>query len=100
MEKDIFQRLEIRDKRDFQNIAKFVFANIGSYLIYEVSRFDIKGKKQLATQEKYYAVDLGIRRYLIGQKRPDDIGHCLEKFGQANLRKARLILLFKSLWVK
>ncbi|MDR2999683.1 MAG: ATP-binding protein [Fibromonadaceae bacterium] len=111
LEKDIFQRLEIRDKRDFQNIAKFVFANIGSplspnnisnkltssgikinnktveryikalidsYLIYEVNRFDVKGKKQLATQEKYYAVDLGIRRYLIGQKRRDDIGHCLE----------------------
>ena len=111
LEKDIFQRLEIRDKRDFQNIAKFVFANIGSplspnnitnkladngikinnktveryikalidsYLVYEVNRFDIKGKKQLATQEKYYVVDLGIRRHLIGQKRRDDIGHCLE----------------------
>jgi predicted AAA+ superfamily ATPase len=111
LEKDIFQRLEIRDKRDFKNIAKFIFANIGSplspnnisnklasngikinnktieryikalidsYLIYEVNRFDIKGKKQLATQEKYYAVDLGIRRYLIGQKKRDDIGHCLE----------------------
>lgn len=30
-------------------------------IIYSVQRYDIKGKKLLATNEKYYAVDLGLR---------------------------------------
>ncbi len=111
IEKDITQRHKINDKRAFENVSKFVAANIGnqispnsiskalkddnknvhhdtvekfieylveSFVLYRVNRFDIKGKKQLATQEKYYLVDLGLLNVLVGRDRTADRGHILE----------------------
>ena len=49
-----------------------------SYLIYPVSRYDIKGKKLLTTNDKYYSVDLGLRNILLGSSPKSDIGHRLE----------------------
>lgn len=49
-----------------------------SYLIYPVSRYDIKGKKLLTTNDKYYAVDLGLRNILLSNSPKSDIGHRLE----------------------
>jgi predicted AAA+ superfamily ATPase len=49
-----------------------------SYLIYPVSRYDIKGKKLLTTNDKYYIVDLGLRNILLGNSPKSDIGHRLE----------------------
>ena len=49
-----------------------------SYLIYPVSRYDIKGKKLLTTNNKYYVVDLGLRNILLGSSPKSDIGHRLE----------------------
>jgi predicted AAA+ superfamily ATPase len=111
IEKDITQRYQIRDKRAFENVTKFLAANVGnqlspgsiskylktdkqnihhstvekfleylveSFVFYRVNRFDIKGKKQLATQEKYYLVDLGLMNILAGRERTADRGHILE----------------------
>lgn len=41
-------------------------------MFYPVNRFDIKGKKQLATQEKYYLVDLGFLNVLTGREKTTD----------------------------
>lgn len=49
-----------------------------SFVFYKVNRFDLKGKKQLATQEKYYLVDLGLLNVLVGKDRTTDRGHILE----------------------
>ena len=49
-----------------------------SFVFYKVDRFDIKGKRILATQEKYYAVDVGLRRVLLGRHDDADLGHILE----------------------
>jgi predicted AAA+ superfamily ATPase len=38
----------------------------------------LKGRKQLATQEKYYLVDVGLQNILIGKERARDRGHILE----------------------
>ena len=111
IEKDIAQRYEIRDKRSFSNIVKFVASNIGNilspsnisatlrqegqsihhstiekylryleacFVFYKVNRFDLKGKKQLVTQEKYYLVDPGLLNLLVGKERTTDRGHILE----------------------
>lgn len=51
---------------------------VNSFVFYKVNRFDIKGKKQLATQEKYYLVDLGLLNILVGKERNTDRGHILE----------------------
>ncbi len=49
-----------------------------SFVFYKVNRFDLKGKKQLATQEKYYLVDAGLLNVLVGKNRTTDRGHILE----------------------
>lgn len=50
---------------------------LDSYLLYKCERYDIKGKKYLDSNAKYYAVDTGLRGILIGQKNAD-YGHILE----------------------
>lgn len=49
-----------------------------SYMIYPVNRYDIKGKKILITNNKYYVVDLGLRNLLLSDSPKSDIGHRLE----------------------
>lgn len=44
-------------------------------MLYDVKRFDIKGKEYLKTLGKYYVVDIGLRNYLLGFR---DRGHALE----------------------
>ena len=59
-------------------VEKFIEYLVESFVFYCVNRFDIKGKKQLATQEKYYLVDLGFLNVLVGRERTADRGHILE----------------------
>ncbi|MDI3526356.1 MAG: uncharacterized protein PWR03_539 [Tenuifilum sp.] len=70
-------------KADNQNIhhntiEKYIEYLVESFVFYRVNRFDIKGKKQLATLEKYYIVDVGLLNVLVGRERTSDRGHILE----------------------
>ena len=70
-------------KQDGQNthnttVEKYLEYLVASFIFYKVSRFDLKGKKQLATQEKYYLVDAGLLNILAGKERTTDRGHILE----------------------
>ncbi|MFT4147488.1 MAG: ATP-binding protein [Micrococcaceae bacterium] len=58
-------------------VESYVKALEDSFILYKANRFDVKGKQHLKTLEKYYLVDLGLRRLLLGDKRTD-IGHLLE----------------------
>jgi predicted AAA+ superfamily ATPase len=127
IEKDITQRHQIKDKRAFTNITKFVASNIGNtlspsnisktlkqdgqnihhntvekyleylvagFVFYKVNRFDLKGKKQLATQEKYYLADVGLLNILTGKERITDRGHILE-----NIVYLELIRRGNQVWI-
>jgi len=59
-------------------VEKFIEYLVESFVFYRVNRFDIKGKRQLATLEKYYLVDLGLLNVLVGRDRTADRGHILE----------------------
>ena len=59
-------------------VEKFIGYLVESFVFYCVHRFDIKGKKQLATQEKYYLVDVGLLNVFIGRDRTANRGHILE----------------------
>ena len=59
-------------------VENYIFAFIESFLIYKTERFDVKGKKLLARDYKYYVVDSGLRSYLLGKKADSDMGHILE----------------------
>ena len=70
-------------KQDGQNthnttIEKYLEYLVASFIFYKVNRFDLKGKKQVATQEKYYLVDAGLLNILAGKERTTDRGHILE----------------------
>ena len=59
-------------------VENYITAFLESFLIYKAERFDVKGKKLLARDYKYYIVDTGLRSYLLGKKADSDMGHILE----------------------
>ncbi len=64
-------------KIDIKTVEKYITALMESYVLYQAKRYDIKGKQYLKTLEKYYVVDIGLRRILLGSKAMD-VGHTLE----------------------
>jgi predicted AAA+ superfamily ATPase len=58
-------------------VESYLDAFRGSYILYRADRYDVKGRKLLKTLNKYYLVDMGLRRFLLGG-RPVDSGHILE----------------------
>lgn len=59
-------------------VENYIRSFVESYLIYKAERFDVKGKKLLSRDYKYYVVDTGLRSYLLGKKSDSDMGHILE----------------------
>ena len=77
--KNISDNIEGLEKNNSYNtVSTYIQALINSYIVYKASRYDIKGKEFLKTQEKYYAVDIGLRYYMLGQSSGKDMGHILE----------------------
>lgn len=64
-------------KIDVKTVEKYITALQQSFIVYEAKRYDVKGKEYLKLMEKYYAVDIGLRFLLLGQ-RANDAGHILE----------------------
>ena len=58
-------------------VDNYIEALVEPYIFYSVDRYDIVGKQLLKTNQKYYLVDLGIRRHLISRKNYD-LGFSLE----------------------
>jgi predicted AAA+ superfamily ATPase len=69
-----------QDKQSIHHatVEKYLDYLVESFVFYKVNRFDLKGKKQLATQEKYYLVDTGLLNILASKERTTDRGHILE----------------------
>jgi predicted AAA+ superfamily ATPase len=65
-------------KVDNKTVENYISYLVSAFLLYRADRFDIKGKKQLATKEKYYLVDLGFRNVCLGKMKLQDRGHILE----------------------
>jgi uncharacterized protein len=58
-------------------VESYLDAFRDSYILYKADRYDVKGRKLLKTLNKYYIVDIGLRRLLLGNKAVDS-GHILE----------------------
>lgn len=58
-------------------VDNYINALMESFILYKASRYDVKGKEHLKSLEKYYLVDVGLRRLLICDKNKE-IGHILE----------------------
>lgn len=59
-------------------VANYLDYLTQAFLFYPVSRYDLKGKKILTTNEKFYVADLGLRNVLLGNPPHSDLGHRLE----------------------
>ena len=64
-------------KIDQKTVERYLSALCETFFVYEAKRFNIKGKQLLKTLGKYYLVDIGLRRMLLGS-RSFDAGRILE----------------------
>jgi len=55
-------------KIDINTIYNYLYALEGAFIIYRTSRFDLKGKEILKTQEKFYVSDIGLIYATLGYK--------------------------------
>jgi len=78
-----------QDSQDIHHntVEKYIEYLVNSYVFYQVNRFDIRGKQQLATQEKYYLVDIGFRNLKLGKFQYQDVGHILENIVYLELNR-------------
>lgn len=51
-----------------KTISKYISCLCNAFLFYEASRFDIKGKKQLSSNSKFFIVDSGFRYSILGTR--------------------------------
>ncbi|MDK9711714.1 ATP-binding protein [Acidaminobacter sp.] len=58
-------------------VENYIEALTEAFILYKAGRYDVKGKQYLKSLEKYYLVDVGLRRMLLGD-RSADLGHILE----------------------
>ena len=64
-------------KLSTETVYNYLKALESAFLIHKAVRFDIKGKRILETQEKYYLADIGLRHAVMGY-RDNDIAGVLE----------------------
>ncbi|MCL2149042.1 MAG: ATP-binding protein [Methanomassiliicoccaceae archaeon] len=104
--KDVAARTNIRDIEGVKRISRYLLSNVGNltntlsiskasrlshatvksyvgslenaYLFYRADRFDVKGKRMLEGNEKYYASDTGIRNMMLGWSHGMDVGRLVE----------------------
>jgi len=60
-----------------KTVANYMSGIEDSMLVYRANRFNVKGRKVFSSNSKYYAVDIGLRRLIAGD-RTEDYGHILE----------------------
>ena len=64
-------------KIDVKTVEKYLSALQESFILYRAGRYNVKGKQLLKTLEKYYLVDVALRRAMLGRQGVD-VGHLLE----------------------
>ena len=66
------------EKLSHNTVLKYLRFFTESYLVYPVKLYNIKGKRLLESNYKYYVVDLGLKNILQTNNSTTDLGHKLE----------------------
>lgn len=66
------------EKLSHNTVKKLIDYLVESYLLYPVDLYNVKGKKLLSGNIKYYVVDLGLKNILLTNNYDSDLGHKLE----------------------
>ena len=64
-------------KISVHTVESYLTALTECFVLYQIGRYDVKGKQILKTGDKYYAADIGLRYALLGTNKAD-MGHVLE----------------------
>ena len=67
-----------KESLSHNTVQKYIRYFTESYLIYPIQLYNIKGKRLLTSNCKYYVVDLGLKNILQTNKVDADLGHKLE----------------------
>lgn len=59
-------------------ILKYLKATTEAFLVHNVTRYNLHGKKLLENNDKYYFGDVGLRNFVVGGKRANDIEKIVE----------------------
>ena len=59
-------------------ILKYLKAITDAFLVHNVTRYNLHGKKLLESNDKYYFGDVGLRNYIVGGRRANDIEKIVE----------------------
>ena len=71
-------RITTTDSLSHNTVQKYLRFFTESYLVYPVRLYNIRGKRLLYSNYKYYVVDLGLRNILQTNNPVSDLGHKLE----------------------
>jgi len=85
---NIFTKLRAEgDPVDKDTVYQYIEYLENAYFISKVKRFDVKGRKLLESDYKYYLTDIGLKHSLLGY-RPSDISKHVENivYGEMNAR--------------
>jgi predicted AAA+ superfamily ATPase len=80
------------NKTSYNTVNKYLDALVAGLIFYQVDREDIKGKQILQTLQKYYAIDVGLRRAILAADVDVDMGHLLENVVYFELLRRRNIV--------
>ena len=59
-------------------ILKYLKATTEAFLVHNVTRYNLHGKKLLESNDKYYFGDVGLRNFIVGGRRANDIKKIVE----------------------
>lgn len=79
----------MQNKTSYNTADKYLSALVDGLIFYRADRRDIRGKQVLQTLQKYYVVDTGLRRAILGNASRADIGHLLENVVYFELLRRR-----------
>jgi predicted AAA+ superfamily ATPase len=77
------------NKTSYNTIDKYIGSLTDGLIFYCANRWNIKGKQVLQTLQKYFVVDTGLYRALLGTGTHEDIGHLLENIVYFELLRRR-----------
>lgn len=59
-------------------VLKYLKATVEAFLVQNVTRYNLHGKKLLESNDKYYFGDVGLRNFVVGGRRANDIEKIVE----------------------